>query len=157
ILMDIVMPNVDGPTATERIHAQFPSVQIIALTSFVEEALVQRALRAGAMGYLLKDVHADKLAEAIRDARYGRSTIAASAAIALLRSAGGQPGPSQHLTSREREVLRLLVAGLTNQEIADRLTVSLSTARLHVSNILAKLGVSNRTEAALLAVQHQWA
>jgi NarL family two-component system response regulator LiaR len=157
VLMDMVMPNVDGPTATQRIHARFPDVQVIALTSFVEEALVQRAIGAGAIGYLLKDVHADKLAEAIRDAHRGRATITARAAQALVRRTGGPPEPGHDLTPREREVLALLVDGKTNQEIADYLTISLGTARLHVSNILAKLGVSNRTEAALLAVKQRMA
>lgn len=155
ILMDIVMPNMDGPTATRRIHAEFPGVRVIALTSFADATLVQRAVGAGAIGYLFKDVHADELAQAIRHAQRGCSTVTGGAAEMLLRSAAGQPALGHNLTPREREVLALLVAGKTNQEIADHLTISFGTARLHVSNILAKLGAGNRTEAALLAVQHR--
>ncbi len=154
VLMDMMMPNVDGPTATERILARFPRIRVIALTSFMEETLVQRAIQAGAIGYLLKDVYADKLATAIREAHCGRSTLTAAAAQALVQCACRPPALGQDLTPREREVVRLLVDGKTNQEIADCLTISLGTARLHVSNILGKLAVSNRTEAALFAVQH---
>lgn len=154
VLMDMVMPNVDGPTATAQILARFPRIRVIALTSFMEETLVQRAIGAGAIGYLLKDVYADKLATAIREAHCGRSTITAAAAQALVHCACRPPALGQDLTPREREVVRLLVDGKTNQGIADCLTISLGTARLHVSNILGKLAVSNRTEAALLAVQH---
>jgi len=154
ILMDMLMPNVDGPTATARILAHFPTIRVIALTSFIEETLVQRAIEAGAIGYLLKDVYADKLATAIREAHCGRATLIAAAAQAIMRCACRSPEPGHDLTPREREVVQLLVGGKTNQEIANRLTISLGTARLHVSNILGKLAVSNRTEAALFAVQH---
>lgn len=154
ILMDIVMPNTDGPTATARIRKAFPQVQVIALTSFLEEDLVQRALQAGATGYLLKDVHPDKLANAIRDAHEGRPTID-SAAAQILVQAAKQPSPlGGDLTAREREVLALLAEGMTNKQIAGVLTLSPGTVRLHVSNILSKLGASNRTEAATLALQH---
>jgi len=154
VLMDILMPNVDGPTATARIRESFPRVQVIALTSFLEEDLVQRALQAGANGYLLKDVHPDKLAQAIRDAHQGRPTINAAAAQVLAQAAR-QPIPvGADLTPRERQVLALLTEGKTNKQIAETLTVSSGTVRLHVSNILAKLDVSNRTEAATLALQH---
>lgn len=154
ILMDIVMPNVDGPSATARIRGTFPQVQIIALTSFLEEDLVQRAIQAGASGYLLKDVNPDKLAQAIRDAHQGRPTIA-SAAARVLAQAARQPVPvGADLTPRERQVLALLAEGRTNKQIAEALTVSPGTVRLHVSNILSKLAVSNRTEAARLALQH---
>ena len=155
ILMDIAMPNVDGPTATARIRAAFPQVQVIALTSFADEALVPRAIQAGAIGYLLKDVHADQLAAAIRAAYHGRATFAPTAAHALAQLAAAPPAPRHDLTKREREVLALLVAGQTNNEIAAQLQISHSTVHLHVSNILAKLGASNRTEAAMLAVQHK--
>lgn len=154
VLMDIVMPKVDGPTATARIRKAFPQVQVIALTSFLEEDLVQRALQAGANGYLLKDAHPDKLAKAIRDVHEGRPTID-SAAAQVLAQAARQPTPvGTDLTPREREVLALLTEGMTNKKIAKALTLSDGTVRLHVSNILSKLGVSNRTEAATLALQH---
>ena len=155
ILMDISMPNEDGPTATARIRAAFPQIQVIALTSFIDEALVPRAIQAGAIGYLLKDVQADQLADAIRAAYHGRATFAPSAAHALAQMAAEPPAPRPNLTKRELEVLALLVAGQTNNEIAAQLGISRGTVRLHVSNILAKLGVSNRTEAAMLAVQHK--
>ena len=155
ILMDIIMPNVDGPSATGRIREAFPQVQVIALTSFLEEDLVQRALQAGASGYLLKDVNPDKLAQAIRDAHQGRPTIA-SAAAQVLAQAAMQPAPvGADLTPRERQVLALLAQGRTNKQIAAALTVSSGTVRLHVSNILSKLGAKNRTEAARLALQHK--
>jgi NarL family two-component system response regulator LiaR len=154
VLMDVLMPNMDGPTATARIRSAQPQVQIIALTSFVEEGLVQRALQSGAIGYLLKDVHPDKLAEAIRSAHRGRSTIDAAAAQVLVQAASRPVQLGADLTERERDVLALLVGGLTNKEIAEELTVSMGTVRLHVSNILSKLGASNRTEAASLALQH---
>ena len=154
ILMDIVMPNVDGPSATARIREAFPQVQIIALTSFLEEDLVQGAIQAGASGYLLKDVNPGKLAQAIRDAHQGHPTIA-SAAARVLAQAARQPVPvGTDLTPRERQVLALLAEGRTNKQIAEALTVSPGTIRLHVSNILSKLEVSNRTEAARLALQH---
>jgi NarL family two-component system response regulator LiaR len=154
ILMDVVMPNIDGPTATAQIRADYPEVQVIALTTFSEKELVQRAIQAGAVGYLLKDVHPDKLAQAIRDAHHGRSTLDAGAAQTLIQAAAELPPPGSNLTPREREVLALLVEGKTNKEIAEELTISQATVRLHVSNILSKLGASNRTEAATLAHQH---
>jgi NarL family two-component system response regulator LiaR len=154
ILMDIIMPNVDGPTATTRILEAFPQVQVIALTSFLEEDLVRQALQAGASGYLLKDVNSDRLAEAIRSAYRGRPTIDPAAAQVLVRAARQPSSLGSDLTAREREVLALLAEGMPNKKIAQVLTVSPGTVRLHVSNILSKLGVSNRTEAATLALQH---
>lgn len=154
VLMDVLMPTMDGPTATARIRSAQPGVQIIALTSFVEEGLVQKALRSGAISYLLKDVHPDKLADAIRSAYRGRSTIDAAAAQVLVQAASRPVQLGADLTERERDVLALLVNGLTNKEIAEELTVSMGTVRLHVSNILSKLDASNRTEAASLALQH---
>jgi NarL family two-component system response regulator LiaR len=154
VLMDMVMPDMDGVTATHAIRQQFPEVQVIALTSFKEEELVQDALQAGAIGYLLKDVSADELAQAIRAAHAGRATLSPEAAQALARAATQPPTPGQDLTKRERDVLALLVEGLNNTQIADRLVVSPSTIKSHVSHILAKLGVASRTEAAALAVRH---
>lgn len=155
ILMDIVMPVVDGPTATARIRAAFPQIQVIALTSFADETLVPRALQAGAISYLLKDVHADQLALAIRAAFSGRATLAPAAVEALAHLAATPPAPRPDLTKRERDVLALLLAGESNLAIATRLGISHGTVRLHVSNILGKLGATNRTEAALLAVQYK--
>lgn len=154
VLMDLVMPEMDGSTATSAIRAQCPTVQVIALTSFQEKELVREALRAGAISYLLKNVSADDLAEAIRAAHAGRSTLAPEAIQALIQVEGQEPPPGADLSEREREVLQLLVAGLSNPEIAARLCVSRSTAKAHVSNIFSKLEVSNRAEAVALAVQH---
>ncbi len=154
ILMDMVMPNVDGPTATARILAESPTAKVIALTTFANEELVQRAIQAGAIGYLLKDVHADKLAQAIRDAHHGRTTMDPMATQALVQATHNS-SVGAHLTKREREVLHLLVEGKTNRKIAEELTISQATVRLHVSNILSKLDASNRTEAVSLALQHK--
>ena len=154
VLMDLVMPNMDGSTATRAIRGRYPQVQVIALTSFREEELVQAALEAGAIGYLLKNVPAEELAEAIRAAHAGRPTLAPEAAEALIHAATHPPAPGHDLTPREREVLALMVEGLRNADIAERLTVSRSTVKFHVSRILSKLSVSSRTEAVALALQH---
>ena len=155
ILMDMVMPDMDGAAATRAIRQQFPQVQVIALTSFKEGDLVKNALSAGAIGYLLKDVSADELAEAIRAAHAGRATLSPEAAQALVETANQPPAPGLDLTEREREVLALMVEGLNNTQIAGRLSVSPSTIKSHVSNILSKLGVASRTEAVSLALRNQ--
>jgi NarL family two-component system response regulator LiaR len=154
VLMDMVMPEMDGATVTSAIRQQFPSVQVIALTSFKEGNLVKNALEAGAIGYLLKDVSADELAKAIRAAHSGRTTLSPEAAQALVQTANQQPVPSIDLTEREHEVLALIVEGLNNTQIAGRLTISPSTVKSHVSNILSKFGVANRTEAVTLALRN---
>jgi NarL family two-component system response regulator LiaR len=155
ILMDLLMPEMDGATATRIILEQYPGVRVIALTSFQEKELVRDALRAGAISYLIKNVSADELVEAIRAAHAGRSTLAPEALQALIQSDEHKFTPGYDLSERERQVLALLVQGLSNPEIADRLSVSRSTAKAHVSNILSKLNVSNRAEAVALAVQHK--
>jgi NarL family two-component system response regulator LiaR len=154
IIMDIVMPGVDGPTATAQILQSHPHVQVIALTSFLEKDLVQSALGAGAISYLLKDVGADKLVEAIRAAHRGRGTLDPAAAQVLVQAAQQPPPLGQDLTPREREVLALLAEGQTNRQIAHQLSLSPGTVRIYVSEILSKLGAGNRTEAAALALQH---
>jgi NarL family two-component system response regulator LiaR len=155
VLMDLVMPEMSGADAARAIRERCPEVKVIALTSFQDKELVQEALRAGAISYLLKNVSANELADAIRAAHSGRSTLAPEAAQALVQSATQEPGPGHDLTPREREVLALMVEGLTNPQIAERLVVSRSTAKAHVSNVLSKLGVSNRAEAIALAIQHK--
>ena len=156
VLMDLVMPEMDGAAATRAIKERFPQIQVLALTSFKEDHLVHQALEAGATGYLLKNISADQLATAIRDAHAGRPTLAPEAAQALIRAtrAAHEPTPiAESLTEREREVLALMVEGLGNSTIAERLVISLSTVKFHVSNILAKLGVESRTEAVSLALK----
>lgn len=157
VLMDLVMPNMDGAEATLAIRKHYPHIQVIALTSFKEDELVKRVLEAGAIGYLLKNVSADELAEAIRAAYAGRPTLAPEATQVLIRqarqSAFTQPGFD--LTEREREVLALMVEGLNNSEIADRLIISRSTVKFHVSNVLSKLQVSSRMEAIAYAIKHK--
>jgi NarL family two-component system response regulator LiaR len=155
ILMDMVMPDMDGATTTRVIRQQFPQVQIIALTSFKEGNLVKNALEAGAIAYLLKDVSADELARAIRAAYAGRATLSPEAAQAFVETSNLPPAPGLDLTEREREVLTLMVEGLNNTQIAGRLTVSPSTIKSHVSNVLSKLGVASRTEAVTLALRNK--
>ena len=154
VLMDMSLPGVDGATATRAIRKQFPHIQIIVLTSFKEGKVIQRALEAGAIGYLLKDVSADDLERAIRAAHAGRATLSPEAAQALVETANLPPAPGLTLTERERAVLSLMIEGLNNTQIAGRLTVSPSTIKSHVSNILAKLGVTSRTEAVSLALRN---
>jgi len=153
ILMDMVMPGMDGVSATRAIRQQFPKVQVIVLTSFKEGGLIKNALEAGAIGYLLKDVSADELAQAIRAAHAGRATLSPEAAQSFVQNANQPPPLGLDLTERERVVLALMVEGLNNTQIAGRLTISPSTVKSHVSNILSKLGVTSRTEAVTLALR----
>jgi NarL family two-component system response regulator LiaR len=158
ILMDLVMPRMDGVAATRAIRQRWPAVQILALTSFKDKDMVQDALRAGAIGYLLKDVSVDELANAIRAAHAGRPTLAPEAAQALIevaRTADEGPALGHDLTPRERQVLALMVEGLNNPQIGERLVISVTTVRSHVSNIFSKLGVSNRAEAIALALRNE--
>jgi NarL family two-component system response regulator LiaR len=154
VLMDIRMPRMSGIQATEALLRSHPEIKVIALTSFQEGTRVQEALQAGAIGYLLKDVGADELADAIRDAYSGRATLSPEAARALAEAATEPPQPGQDLTEREREVLALLAEGRSNAEIAQTLNISHHTVRFHVSTILSKLHASNRAEAAALAIRH---
>jgi NarL family two-component system response regulator LiaR len=155
VLMDMVMPVMDGPTATRLIREQFPGVQVVALTSFDEEELVHQAIEAGAVGYLYKDVEEQELIDVIRSAREGRPALAPEAMQALMNHTARSMEPStiESLTKRERQVLGLMAQGLTNPQIAEELILSTSTVQFHVHNILGKLGVGTRTEAVAVAIQ----
>jgi NarL family two-component system response regulator LiaR len=154
VLMDMMMPGMDGATTTQAIKEQYPDIQILVLSSFADDKSVQRVMQAGAIGYLLKDVPIDELADGIRAAAAGQAVVAPEAVQALVRAAGPQaPQLGYDLTERQLEVLALLVDGLTNNEIAERLIVSPYTVRNHVGEILSKLGTGTRTEAATLAVR----
>jgi DNA-binding NarL/FixJ family response regulator len=151
VLMDLKMPVMDGPTAIGRIRADHPDVQVVALTSFDDESMAQRALEAGAIGFLFKDAEEDELISAIRLAAKGRGVVAPEVVRALIDRANDDY--QLHLTDREREILSMLARGLTNPQIAERLFISVSTVSFHVHNILDKLGAKTRTEAVSIAVR----
>jgi NarL family two-component system response regulator LiaR len=155
VLMDMVMPVMDGPTATRLIREQFPEVQVLALTSFDEEEIVHRAIEAGAVGFLYKDVEEEELVGAIRSVREGRPALAPEAMQALMDRSAQQTESAniEPLTKRELEVLNLVAKGMTNPQIAEQLVISPSTVQFHVHNILGKLGVGTRTEAVTKAIQ----
>lgn len=154
VLMDLMMPVMDGVTATRLIRERYPATQVIALTSFSEEKLVETSLQAGAIGYLFKNVSVDELAAAIRAARVGRPTLAPEATKVLIHKTTRPFALGQDLTNRERVILKLLVDGLSNPEIAEQLNLSRSTVKTHVSHILEKLGVNSRVEVVTLAIRH---
>jgi two-component system, NarL family, response regulator LiaR len=152
VLMDLLMPVMDGIEATKTIRSELPDTEVIALTSVLEDASVTGAVRAGAIGYLLKDTHAEELHRAIRGAAEGRVQLAPEAAARLMREVRGPESP-EALTEREAEVLKLLARGKANKQIANSLYVSEKTVKAHVSSILMKLGIQSRTQAALHAVR----
>jgi DNA-binding NarL/FixJ family response regulator len=155
VLMDLVMEPMDGIATTRELRARHPHIEVVALTSFVEEERVDAALEAGAAGYLLKDAEADEVAAAIRAAHRGEVHLdpAVARRLAARLRAAPPPDPAADLTEREREILCLVARGLSNREIAAELVISERTARTHVSNVLAKLGLASRTQAALWAVR----
>jgi NarL family two-component system response regulator LiaR len=155
VLMDMVMPRMNGVDATVNIRRHCPNTQIVALTSFSDEDNVQAALKAGVVGYLMKNVSGDELASAIRRAHAGQSTLAPEAAQVLIRATTRPPALGHDLTERELEVLALMIEGLNNREIGEQLVISSSTVKNHVSSILAKLGTTSRTQAVALAVEHR--
>ena len=152
VLMDILMPVMDGVTATGKIRQELPDTEVIALTSVLEDNAVVGAIKAGAIGYLLKDTNADELCGMIKAAAAGQVQLSPQAAARLVREVRAPDSP-QSLTEREIDVLRLLAAGKANKEIAVALTIGEKTVKTHVSNILMKLGVQSRTQAALYAAQ----
>jgi DNA-binding NarL/FixJ family response regulator len=157
VLMDLVMPGMDGIEATRQIKTRWPGVEVVAVTSFADQAKVIAALQAGAAGYVLKDADADQVAAAVRAAAAGQCHLDPAVARLLADSLRGPRPAADALTPRERQVLAQVAVGLTNQQIARRLGVTERTARAHVSSILAKLGLASRTQAALWAAQHDLA
>lgn len=153
VLMDLAMPGIDGATATRLIRSRHPEVQVIVLTSFKEQELVEGAIEAGAIGYLLKNASVDELVSAIRSAAAGKPALAPEATQALIHARLQREEMGEELTEREKEVLGLMIRGLNNTEIAEKLFISRSTAKFHVSSILAKLNATSRTEAVARAVQ----
>jgi len=153
VLMDLLMPRLDGIAATAAIKQRYPQVEVVALTSFSEAERVHAALEAGAAGYLLKDAEADELAAAIRAARRGEVHLDPAVARKLTQSLVAPQHTATALTAREREVVVLVARGKSNRDIADALVISERTARTHVSNVLTKLGLASRTQAALWAVR----
>jgi two-component system, NarL family, response regulator LiaR len=150
--MDLLMPVMDGITATAVIRGELPDTEVLALTSVLEDASVVGAVRAGAIGYLLKDTDADALCRAIKAAAAGQVQLTPQAAARLMQAVS-TPESSEALTERETEVLRLLAQGQANKEIARSLNISEKTVKVHVSNILSKLGVQSRTQAMLYAIR----
>jgi two-component system, NarL family, response regulator LiaR len=159
VLMDLLMPNMDGITAIGRIKAERPDTEIVTMTSFIEEEKVTAALEAGASGYVLKDAEAEEVAAAIRAAFAGEVHLDAAVARLLaqrMRNRKSPEGePAEPLTEREKDVLRLLGQGMSNKDIGATLFITERTARTYVSNILGKLGLASRTQAALYAVEHK--
>jgi two-component system, NarL family, response regulator LiaR len=156
VLMDLKMPQLDGIAATQQIKNRYPDVEVIVLTSFVEDAQITAVIKAGAIGYLLKDVEPTELAAAIRAAQRGEVHLHPQAARRLMQAIGprDQPTVAEPLTEREVEVLKALARGESNKQIADTLIVSEKTVKAHVSNILGKLGLQSRTQAVLYALRH---
>ncbi|MDF2733804.1 MAG: two component transcriptional regulator, LuxR family [Chloroflexota bacterium] len=159
VLMDLLMPNMDGVTAIGRIKAEHPEIEIVTMTSFIEEEKVTSALEAGASGYVLKDAEAEEVAAAVRAAHAGEVHLDPAVARLLAQRMRDRKSPkdelAEPLTDREKDVLRLLGQGMSNKDIGSTLFITERTARTYVSNILGKLGLASRTQAALYAVEHK--
>lgn len=155
VLMDMVMPRMDGITASASIRQSCPDTQIIMLTSFADEKQIHSALKAGAISYLLKDVSGNRLADAIRRAHAGEPTLSPDVAQALIKISTRPPEPGHDLTEREREVLGLMMKGLNNRDISAQLDISHSTVKNHVSSVLGKLGAISRAQAVAIAFEHR--
>jgi NarL family two-component system response regulator LiaR len=153
VLMDVLMPEMDGVEATRRIRSTFPDTHVLLLSSSKEEELIKSGIQAGATGYVLKDIGINELAQALRDAHRGQATLSPAVTQVLVTATARPPEPDYHLTEREHELLKLLVKGMSNPEIAEHLTISLSTVKFHISSILSKLKVNSRTEAVALAME----
>jgi NarL family two-component system response regulator LiaR len=153
VLMDVIMPEMNGIEATRAIHERFPGIKVLALSSFQDEEAIRAMLQAGAVGYVLKTSSIGDLAHTIRAAHAGKSVFSPEVTQVLLQPAQTPPPQDFGLTPRERDILKLMAEGLNNREIAVALTISLSTAKFHVSSVLAKLGVTNRVEAVALALE----
>ncbi len=153
VLMDLQMPQLDGAEATRRIRKQFPAARILVLTTYATDEYIFKALRAGAQGYMLKDASGDELAAAIRAVHAGQTRLSPEIAARLVAGVGG--GGPEPLTARELEVLTLMGRGMSNAEIAAELQIAARTAKVHVQNIMGKLGAANRTEAVSIAVRQK--
>ena len=154
VLMDIVMPEMDGVTATRIIHQKHPNIKVVALSSYLDESLVINTLQAGAIGYLLKNISSDELAHAIRSAYHGHAMLSPEATQVMVHVTSQSSLPGHDLTDRERVVLGLMTKGLNNTQIAEKLVLSPSTIKTHVSNILSKMNATCRTEAVAIAVKY---
>lgn len=155
VLMDLMMPGVDGITATREIHQKYPLVKVIVLTSFAEQNMVQGALQAGAIGYLQKNITAKELGNAVRSAYAGKMTLSEEATQVLAQSVAQPQIHGEQLTERERDVLKCMTDGLNNNEIAEKLVISLGTVKFHISNIFHKLGVNSRVEVVKMAIEQK--
>ena len=155
VLMDVKMPKLDGIEATSHILKKWPNIKVIILTSFIDKELIENSLKVGALIYLLKNESGEKIASVVRDAYQGKSNLSSEATQIMISEVRNPLSKRFKLTKREKEILSLIVEGLSNKEIANRLTLSTSTIQFHVTNILSKLGVSKRTEAIYLALKQK--
>jgi len=155
VLMDLIMPEVNGVEATRRILKDNPSVKVVILTSYIDKKLIEDSLKAGATGYVLKNISGDNLVETIRNAYKGKSTLSSEASDFLISNLKNPPSAEYDLTSQEKKIIACLIDGLSNKKIAQKLVLSLSTVKFHVGNILSKLGASSRTEAVSIAIKNK--